>query len=73
MGRPTIAELEEILNQTDDRKIRIEPDGSVREMSESEFRESELAMERGRNELLRKEINRLRDKLKDIAKLAEAL
>lgn len=69
--RPNIAQLEDLLNQTEEGEIEILPSGEVVRLGTVERLEKKYQLERGRADLLRKEVDRLRRVLDSIITLAK--
>jgi len=70
--RPNIAQLEAMLNETEDGEIEIAPDGTVIRLGVIERMEKNLRLEREKNAALQEQIKRLRRHLEAIQQLAGA-
>jgi copper homeostasis protein CutC len=68
--RPNIAELESLINSTEEGEIEILPSGDVIRLNVTELLQKNLRLEQERNAGLRSQIDELRSKLKEIEKIA---
>lgn len=68
--KPSIGDLEDLMNRHEEGAIRVLPDGEVLILNSEEITQESLVIERERNALLLKEIRRLRNILKQIGDLS---
>jgi hypothetical protein len=69
--RPNIAELEALINSTEEGEIEVLPSGDVIRLNVTELLQKNLRIEQERNAALRSQIDELRSKLKEIEKLVK--
>lgn len=65
-----IADMEKLINGTQDGEVEVLPNGDVVQLNVTELVQKNLRMEQERNETLRGIIDDLREKLKKIGELA---
>lgn len=66
LNRPNIAQLEDLLNKTQDGEIEIKPNGDVVRLSRQELVEKNLRLAEEQTEVLLNEARELREGLKRI-------
>jgi hypothetical protein len=66
MNRPTIAELEKILQGAEPDEVEIDPAGNVKKLSDAELIQRRLRLKREELELLENTVANLRAKLRKI-------
>jgi len=69
--RPNIAQLEALLNEAADGEVEVQPNGDVLRLDATELLAKNYQLEKGRNELLLKEIKRLREFIATIHSMTE--
>jgi hypothetical protein len=69
--RPDIEQLRKLIDESADGEIEVRPNGDVVRLDSTEILAKNYQFEKGRNDLLRKELDRLREFIANIHKMTE--